>query len=266
MKIHQLRSATCVIESNDHVILIDPMLGPKGSIPPFSFFRFKARKNPLTDLPSGTDSLLDRVTHCLITHSQKWGIKAFQHTDHLDSAGEAFLCNKHIPVTTLGRDAGVLKKYGLEIETALEFWKPVPFCGGVITAVPARHGHSWIHKFMANGAGFYFALPDAPSVYISADTVFTADVERALTELKPDIAVMAAGTATLDISSPILMTMDELIRFVQAAPGKVVANHLEALNHCPTTREQLADELAKKGLLEKVYIPDDGDVITFEPK
>ena len=116
---------------------------------------------------------------------------------------------------------------------------------------------------MANGAGYFLRLPDEPSLYISGDTVYTPDVERALSEFKPDIAVLAAGTATLDISKPILMPMDELLQFVRNAPGKVVANHLEALNHCPTTREQLRQALEINGLLSKVDIPEDGHVLTF---
>jgi hypothetical protein len=116
---------------------------------------------------------------------------------------------------------------------------------------------------MANGAGYFLHLPDEPSIYISGDTVYTADVERALTELKPDIAVMAAGTATLDVSKPILMPMGELLQFIHTAPGIVVANHLEALNHCPTTRAQLKQALKNNNLLSKVHIPNDGDVLTF---
>jgi hypothetical protein len=56
--------------------------------------------------------------------------------------------------------------------------------------------------------------------------------------------------------------MDELLEFVRlAAPGRVVANHLEALNHCPTTREQLSAELERVGLRDRVLIPDDGETI-----
>ncbi len=50
---------------------------------------------------------------------------------------------------------------------------------------------------------------------------------------------MASGSASLDISDPILMPLEELVTFVRTAPNIVIANHLEALNHCPTTREQL---------------------------
>ena len=264
MRIHHLRNATFIIESGGSFILIDPMLGAKGSIPPFSRFRFKSLKNPLVDLPSNADSILDKVTYCLITHSQKFGIKALQHTDHLDKTGEDFLRARNTQIATLERDAMTLKKYGLNIQSKLEYWRPQSLLGGEVIAVPAQHGHSWVHNLMANGAGYFLQLPNEPSIYISGDTVYTADVERALKELKPDIAVMASGTATLDISKPILMTMDELIKFVRAVPGKVVANHLEALNHCPTTRKQLKQELENYGLLSKVYIPDDGDVLTFD--
>ncbi len=264
MKIHHLRNATFVIESGKNFILIDPMLGAKGSLPPFSRIRFQSLKNPLVDFPSNADSILRKVTNCLITHSQKFGIKALQHTDHLDLKGEEFLRVKNTPIGTLARDAVTLKKYGLNIQVQLDYWRPQTFLGGEIVAVPAQHGHSWVHNLMANGAGYFLQLPEEPSIYISGDTVYTPDVQRALKELKPDISIIASGTATLDIGKPILMSMDELIQFIHAAPGKVVANHLEALNHCPTTRKQLKQEIESNGLQSKVYIPNDGDVLTFD--
>lgn len=117
---------------------------------------------------------------------------------------------------------------------------------------------------MANGAGFYLQLPDEPTIYISGDTVYTKDVERTLTELKPDIAVMASGSACLDISGPILMPLEELVTFVETAPKIVIANHLESLNHCPTTRLQLKHTLVKNGLLAKTLIPNDGEILSFD--
>ena len=65
---------------------------------------------------------------------------------------------------------------------------------------------------MANGAGFFIQLPDEPSLYISGDTVYTQDVERVLTEFQPDIAVMAAGSASLDVGGPILMSLEEFLK------------------------------------------------------
>ncbi len=122
-------------------------------------------------------------------------------------------------------NAMTLKKYGLNVQFKLEYWRPQSLLGGEVIAFPAQHGHSWVHNLMANGAGYFLQLPDEPSYFISGDTVDTADVERTLKELKPDIVVVASGTATLDICKPFLMTMDELIKFVRAVFGKVIANH-----------------------------------------
>ena len=101
------------------------------------------------------------------------------------------------------------------------------------------------------------------TIYISADTVFTDDVNKVLTELKHDITVVASGTARLDIGKPLLMTLDDIIKFIEISPKKVIANHLEALNHCPTTRKQLKEVLIEKELINKVFVPNDGDVINF---
>jgi hypothetical protein len=58
--------------------------------------------------------------------------------------------------------------------------------------------------------------------------------------------------------------MGELVQCVRTAPGIVIANHREAVNHCPTAREQLKQELESNDLLSKVYIPNDGETLIFE--
>ena len=94
LKIHHLRNATFVIEAGNNFILVDPMLGGKGFMPAFSFFRFKAKRNPTVDLPTNYEAILDKVTHCLITHL---------HPDHIDSAGRKFLVKNNIPVIQANR-------------------------------------------------------------------------------------------------------------------------------------------------------------------
>ena len=263
MKIHHLRNATFVIESRSNHILIDPMLSDKGELPPFAFFKHKAFRNPIVPMPKKASRILDKVTLCLITHSQKWGIEALTHTDHLDKPGKRFIRKNNIPVICHQRDAGYMRKHGISTEAGLRYWEPVDLLGGKVMAAPARHGHSWAANFMANGAGFYLELPDEPSIYISGDTVYTDDVVRVLTELKPHIAVVASGGASMDIGGPILMSLDEIAAFIEKAPHKVIANHLEALNHCPITRSVLKRELEKHNLLSKTIIPDDGETISI---
>ncbi|WP_028116844.1 MBL fold metallo-hydrolase [Ferrimonas senticii] len=264
MKIHHLRSATFIIEAGEHWILVDPMLGAKGSQPPFSMLRFKAERNPTVDLPENADALLAKVTHCLLTHSQTFGIKALQHGDHLDAAGEQWLVASDIPVITPAKDRAYLEKYRINVSLGLAPWQATEFLGGTIIAVPAQHGHGWIHKVMANGCGFVLSLPNEPSLYISGDTVLTSEVRRALLELKPDITVVAAGQAQMDVGQPLLMPTAEVLEFIELSPGKVIANHMEALNHCPVRRDDLRQALTVKGLSDKVLIPADGETLVFD--
>ena len=261
MNIHHLRNATFVIETGELHLLIDPMLSEVGALPPFAWFRHKARRNPLVSLPINAPSILKKVTHCLVTHSQKWGIEALTHTDHFDTAGREFLRERNIPVICPKQDAPYMQKHELEVLCAPGPWQTEPCLGGSITAVPALHGHSWMHAFMANGAGFFLDLPEEPTIYISGDTVYTPDVEKALTTLKPDVAVMAAGNASLDIGGSILMPMEETLRFIHTAPGLVIANHLDALNHCPVSRAELQQIIMENNLQDKTLIPDDGETL-----
>lgn len=264
MKIHHLRSATCVIEAGSDYILIDPMLSDIGALPSFSHFRHRSQRNPIISLPETAEQVLERVSICLVTHCQKWGLEALTHSDHLDRVGKDFLREKNIPVVCPKGDGAYMVKNRLNLAGELTFWQESPFLDGRITAVPARHGHGWISRFMSNGAGFYLALPGQPSVYTCGDTVFTKDVARALTQLKPDIAVVAGGSAQMDIGGPILMPMEDIVQFIEMAPGRVVVNHLEALNHCPTSRIQLREELSESGLLSKTLIPEDGQTLVFD--
>jgi len=252
MKLHHLRNATFVIETEIHVILVDPMLGDIGSASPFTLFRYKPKRNPLVALPVNSWDILDKVTHCLVTHL---------HPDHLDRVAEKFLKERKIPIICSGKDEKVLKKRGLFVVQSLNYWKPQTFLEGEITGIPATHDYGFIAKLMGNVMGFYVALSNEPSIYISADTIYTKHVEEVLRQLKPDIAVVACGTARLDFGKPLLMTVNDILKFVENAPKKVFANHLEALNHCPTTRKELKKQISIKGFSDKVFIPEDGEKV-----
>jgi len=181
------------------------------------------------------------------------------HPDHLDKAGEEFLREKNIQIICSVKDEVTLKKRGLKVTQTVEYWKESNFLGGKIMGIPAVHGYGFVAKPMGNVMGFYIALPNEKSIYLSSDTIYTDAVHKVLTELKPDIAVVASGTAQLDIFQPLLMRMDDILKFIKNAPGKVIANHLEAVNHCPTKRSELHNEVYKIELSGKVVIPNDGD-------
>jgi L-ascorbate metabolism protein UlaG (beta-lactamase superfamily) len=256
MRIHHLRSATFVLEGAGRRVLVDPMLGAKGTVlPPLAVIRHKPRRNPTIDLPANAERVLTELDAALVTHCRRG------HHDHLDKQAHGLLRRRDLPVYCHSLDVGYLHKQGLRTEPMTP-QQPRDFLGvGTVTAFHAVHGYGLIARAMGPGVGYLIDLPGEPSLYVSGDTVLTSEVRSVLTERRPDIAVMAAGSASVDFGRPILMPMEELLQFVRLAPGRVVANHLEALNHCPTTRAQLSAELEKADLRERVVIPNDGETI-----
>ena len=255
LKIHHLRNATMVLETEKEVILIDPMLGGQGIMPSFTLFRHKARRNPSVPLPKNANLILEKVTHCLITH---------QHPDHIDSKAVAFLIKKSISVTCSTKDEKAFKKRGLSVVQSLKYWEKQEFLGGTIEGIPATHGYGFVAKPMGNVIGFYVKLPNQKSIYLSSDTIYTASVAKVLKEYKPDISVLACGAAQFDIFKQVIMSVDDIIKFVKNTSGKVIANHMESINHCPLTRKKLKEILMNNNVMNNVLIPEDGELMIME--
>jgi len=252
LKIHHLRNATMVLETEKDVILIDPMLGDQGIMPSFTLFRHKARRNPTVPLPENSKLILKKVTHCLITH---------RHPDHIDSKGVEFLVEKNIPVTCSIKDQKALKKRGINVVQSLKYWEKQQFLGGTIEGIPAKHGYGFVAKPMGNVIGYYIELPIQKSIYLSSDTIYTDSVDKVIKEYKPDISVLASGAAQFDIFKQLIMNTDDILKFVRNSSGKVIVNHMESINHCPMTRKKLKDILIKNNLIDNVLIPEDGEVM-----
>jgi L-ascorbate metabolism protein UlaG (beta-lactamase superfamily) len=112
--------------------------------------------------------------------------------------------------------------------------------------------------------GYYLAHPNEPSVYVTGDTVLTKEVLDALSRLRPDVVVAPAGAANFGIGGDILFSPDELVELARQAPGEVIFNHLEALDHCSITRAGLRQRMESEDLGARVHIPEDGEVMHFE--
>lgn len=243
-----------LIETNSCALLIDPMLCDKATLPSYTKTKFNPQKNPIVNLPNGVENTLKKVTHCIITHL---------HSDHLDSKGEEYLKSNNIPVICSIKDEDELKRKGLNIYKTIEYWKKEKVLNFSIEGIPAKHGYGKVAELMGNVMGFYMAFDDF-SIYLSSDTIYTNDVEKIFEEYKPEISVVACGTAQLDEYEPILMTKGDILKFIKKAPGQVIANHLEAVNHCTTSRSQLHNLLEKHGeLFKKTWIPKDGESKRF---
>jgi len=256
MNITQLRNATIVIESGDNVILVDPMLAPKEAIPSLKYFTGNNRRNPLVEMPDGTNEILNRVTHCLITHCQKG------HFDHLDRRGSKWLRENNIPVFCSEQDTDFLRKKGLDIHP-LSSKTSNSFLSGSIDLVPCVHGKGMIGKFMAHGFGFFIQLKNEPSLYITGDTILTDQVKRFVKDNQPEWIVLPAGGARFNLGGDIIMGKEEALEVAKISNGKIIANHLEALDHCPVTREELARVSETQGFKNDFFVPKDGETVNL---
>ena len=256
MKITQIRNATTIIKSGNNVILVDPMLATKGSIPSLKYFTKSKRRNPLVELPEITDELLKTVTHCLITHCQKG------HFDHLDKAATKWLKENNIPVFCSQQDFDFLIKKGLDV-TSLDVNNENSFLNGTVSLVPCIHGKGVIGKFMAHGYGYFIKFPNEPTLYISGDTILTQTVKTFVKTTQPDISVIPAGGARFDLGGDIIMGLEESLQFGEIAKGMVIANHLESLDHCPVTRDEIKAEVKTRAWENHFYTPSDGEFLEF---
>jgi hypothetical protein len=60
------------------------------------------------------------------------------------------------------------------------------------------------------------------------------------------------------------MGMDDVMAFTRLATGTVVANHLEAISHCPVTRTELLAAGRRAGVSQRLVVPVDGETVKLQ--
>lgn len=248
MDITLLRHATLLVRSGGKALLVDPMLSPPGAMPPIQDTP-NERRNPLVPLP---DVDLDPVEAILVTHT---------HADHFDGAAAETL-PKDAPVFCQPEDEEELRSYGFARVLAVDesrSWE-----GLELSRTGGRHGTGEIGARMAPVSGFVVRAPGEPTLYVAGDTIWCPEVEVALDEHRPEVAVVNAGAARFVTGDPITMTAEDVARVCRHAPDTaVVAVHMGAINHCLLTRDELTRRLAREDMLSRVRIPADGERMGF---
>ncbi|MBL9043113.1 MAG: MBL fold metallo-hydrolase [Myxococcales bacterium] len=250
MHIHHLRNATMLVSLGEHRLLVDPMLGEPGAMAGFKLFGGGRRRNPLVPLPTSATDCLQQATGVLITH---------EHPDHFDAAGIAWTRERRLPVWASAMDVPSLRQKGLDAHELVD-----GSLGLSVEVIPAQHGPGLVGWMMGPVAGYYLAHPSEPSLYLTSDSVLSDSILEALARLAPDLVVAPAGSANFGAGPSILFTVDELVTLIRRAPKDVLLNHLEALDHCPTTRAALTARLQAEGLTSRVRIPQDGEQLHYE--
>jgi L-ascorbate metabolism protein UlaG (beta-lactamase superfamily) len=230
-----VRNATVVLSLGDRRILVDPMLDDMGARPPIEG-TLPQVPNPTVPLPIPAGEVVRGLDAVIVTH---------RHRDHLDASAEELL-PRDVPVFCQPEDEGALRELGLDaraIDESVE-WDELH-----ITRTPGHHGFGRMAELLAPVSGF--VLDD---LYLAGDTVWYEGVEETIARHGPRVAVVNAGGAEFTEGGLIVMGVDD-VREVAARVPKVVAVHMEALNHCHLTRAELRDALPD------VLVPEDGETL-----
>jgi L-ascorbate metabolism protein UlaG (beta-lactamase superfamily) len=131
-----------------------------------------------------------------------------------------------------------------------------------ITRTGGQHGTGDIGKAMAPVSGYVLQNEGEPTLYMAGDTIWCREVSDTIAQFHPDVIVLNAGGARFLQGDPITMMPSDVIHVCRAAPrAKIMAVHMEAINHCLVTRDELAAAIKRAGA--EVMIPDDGEALDF---
>ncbi|MFD2247405.1 MBL fold metallo-hydrolase [Pontibacter ruber] len=249
--IQLVRNATLVVNYAGKKILVDPMLMPKDSFDPIAG---KAR-NPMVDLPTSIEEIVQDVDLVLVTHT---------HADHFDPVASATL-NKSIKLINQPADEAFFQKEGFtNAETVHDstVWN-----GITIYRTGGEHGSGEILKQMGSVSGFVLKAEGEPAIYIVGDSIWIDEVEQAIQKYKPDYIVTNSGGAVFPgfEATPILKDEEQTMSLIkESGDAKVIAVHMEALDHCRTTRNSLRLKAEELNIgKDKLIIPQDGEKIVL---
>lgn len=262
--IQHIRNATSKFTSGNTTFLIDPMLAEVGAYEGFPDTYRSWLRNPLTPLPMPVKDVLADVDAVILTHL---------HLDHWDDAAQKAL-PKDIPIYVQNEeDAKTVRGQGF---SNVRIMKQADEFGGVkIERTKTQHGTSAMYadpvlgKMLGDVMGLVFITPDGKKTYFAADTIWFKGVDEALAKHNPDIIVLNAGGAAMSSEKykdnpDIIMGKEDVLKMTKQMPtSKVIAVHMDAINHMTVDRKDLSEYLRENGARDKVIIPFDGEEMIF---
>ncbi|AZA50151.1 MBL fold metallo-hydrolase [Chryseobacterium carnipullorum] len=249
MKLKLWRNATLVIQIGDKNILIDPMLGAKGSLGKFPMTDNELL-NPLVDLPFSEEELKDQLSGIdavAVTHL---------HPDHWDPKAVELL-DKNIPLICPEVISEQIAQSGFKNIISVKdhiIWENIS-----ISITEGQHGTGEIGEKMGEVNGFVFKTEEK-TLYIVGDSIWYERIAEEIDKYRPQHIVVAGGAATFAVGDPIIMTSQDIIKVCEYAPeATVLVTHLEAVSHCKEDRKFIQEEIIKNGLQERCFVVQDGE-------
>ena len=233
-----VRNATVLATVGEATFLVDPLFAERGALPPIDDTP-NDRRNPLVPMPD-VDRSHDAV---IVTH---------RHPDHFDEAARAAL-DSDVPLFCQPAEADAFVEEGFTDVRPVE--ETASFEGVTLHRTPGRHGHGELAELMGPVSGF--VLEGDETLYLAGDTVWYDAVAETLDRFEPDAVVLNGGAARFNQGEPITMGVDDVAAVREATDAAVAAVHMEAINHCLLSREEL------RSATDGVLVPEDGESIAL---
>ena len=94
--------------------------------------------------------------------------------------------------------------------------------------------------------------------------MFNDYVAGNLRTFAPDVIVLNCCDAQVTGLGSIIMGAADVHEVYRHAPrARIVASHMEAVNHATLTRAELRSYLADHGMTDRVLVPEDGETCTL---
>ncbi|MEY9976488.1 MBL fold metallo-hydrolase [Lysinibacillus sp. RC79] len=252
MKIQQIRNATLVLEYAGKRFLIDPLLANKGTYPPYPNSLRQDQNNPLVQLPTSIDNLIN-VDAVIVTHL---------HLDHFDAVAKEVIPKDLKMFVQNEEDAKEVKNAGFFNVEILQ--EDTVFEGIQLIKTKGEHGRGEILKLTGQVCGVVFIHPNEKKLYIAGDTVWYDGVQEVLEKNQPEIIIVNGGDNQFLEGGSLIMGKDDIYEVYKAAPNaKMIVSHMEAVNHWTLSRNDLRGFINERGLAAHVFVPEDGEEYTF---
>ena len=232
--IRLVRSATLKINYAGHTILVDPVFADKGTLQS----ALGVYKSPRVHLVMPISEITEGVDMVLLTHN---------HIDHYEPSVKQHL-PKDIPFYTQPQDKETLVQDGFTNVEAIEKSKTI---GNLtIHRTTGHHGFGQIGQMMGPVSGYVLMAEGLPTIYIMGDCKW-----------EPCILETVDKT-----DGCIIPDEQEVMAMLDTLPAqiKLIAVHMDAIDHCQTTREILRNEARHHGVdMNRLIMPGDGESITL---
>ncbi|MGB7340861.1 MAG: MBL fold metallo-hydrolase [Phototrophicaceae bacterium] len=249
MDLQLVRHATLRLNYHGHQILIDPYFAPRHNRAPL----VGKSKNPMTDLPMTIDDIINGTELVIVSHL---------HFDHFDPVAQEAL-PKNLKIICQPGDEAKIEDFGFT--DVIPLTNEMTWNGIKLSRTVGQHGTGdWLER-MGSVMGFVLQAPSEPRLYWSGDTIWIDDIAETLERYQPNVIVTHSSGSEFEDNQPIVMNAEHTIRVCQQMPeSKVIATHMETIDHGTVSREGLRDAADAANIpLTQLLIPRDGETITL---